>query len=73
MIAALFHHPVTLPVSVVPWLVVPLCAAVAAVYKTIRVKNLRELPRQLALLMVYIVVGLAMLGAALYLIQEYWP
>jgi 4-hydroxybenzoate polyprenyltransferase len=73
MIAALFYHPVTLPVSVVPWLVIPLCATVAAVYKTIRVKHLRELPRQFAFLMVYVLVGLAALGGALYLIQEYWP
>ncbi len=73
MIATLFVHPLTIPVSAVLWLVIPLCAAVAIVYKAVRVDDLRKLPRQAAFLIGYILVGLAGLGAGLYLIQEYWP
>ena len=41
-----------------PWLVVPLCAAVAIVYKSIRCKPMTRVPREAAGLTVIILLGL---------------
>lgn len=49
------------------WLLPPIALAVAAVYKTIRVKYLADLPRAILLLTLYIVAGSAGLMFALYL------
>lgn len=54
------------------WLVVPLCIVLAVVYKTIRIRNLRRLPLQILSLWVYILVGLAVLAFAFYLLLEYF-
>ncbi len=69
----LFYNPLPLPSSAVLWLVLPLCAAVAIVYKTLRVKDIRRLPLVAAGLMLYISGGLAALGAGLWLLVRYWP
>lgn len=69
---ALFYYPMNLPSNVVLWLVLPLCASVAIVYKAIRVSEVRRLPRAAAVLFLYIVLGLGALGGALYLILQYW-
>jgi len=61
----LFVEPVQLGRDHI-WLVLPLCALVAVVYKTIRVKHLRRLPLQIAALWAYMAVGLAVLAAAFY-------
>jgi len=71
--ATLFYNPMMLRVSTVLWLVIPLCLAVVIVYKTIRVNYLRRLPMQILQLAAYVLVGLAILGTCLYLVQEYWP
>lgn len=68
---ALFYYPMQLPWNLVLWMVLPLCFSVALVYKTIRVTDIRRLPREALGLFLYIVVGLGVLGAALYLILEY--
>jgi hypothetical protein len=73
VIATLFHHPIVLPFGAQLWLVLPLCAVVAIVYKTIRVPDLRHLWRAVAGLMAYMVAGLVVLSAVLWLIDEYWP
>lgn len=73
MPGTLFVNPMTLRAESVLYLVLPLCAAVAIVYKTIRVTHLRRFPKEVAILMLYMVVGLVGLGAALWLVQEYWP
>ncbi len=73
MIATLFYNPMRLSVGTVLWLVIPLCVAVTIVYKTIRTDNLKRLPVQITFLVGYILVGLAVLGVGLYLVQEYWP
>lgn len=69
---ALFYYPMNLPSNLVLWLVLPLCASVAIVYKAIRVHEVSRLPREAAALFLYIVFGLAVLGGALYLILQYW-
>ena len=53
------------------WLILPLLAAVAVVYKTIRVRNLRRLPLQVLGLWAYMLVGLVILSVAFYLLLEY--
>lgn len=71
--AALFYHPMTAPSGWTLWLILPLCLMVAIVYKTIRAQELRTVPRQVTMLMLYIVVGLVALGSALWAFQAYWP
>ncbi len=66
----IFKHPVQLGIDHI-WLVIPLCIVLAVVYKTIRVRHLRQLPLQILGLWAYIFVGLATLAAALWLLLEY--
>jgi hypothetical protein len=73
MIAQLFVHPQAIPFDMILWLLLPLCASVAIVYKTIRVDNLRQLPRQAGILIIFMLAGLVALGAGLWIIHEYWP
>jgi hypothetical protein len=73
MIAELFVNPLILPFSTTLWLLLPLCASVAIVYKAIRVDSLRRLPLQAGVLIVYMLGGLFALGASLWAIHEFWP
>ncbi len=70
MMATLFWHPMTLDSASTIWLLIPLCISVAVTYKTIRVQRLSQLPVQILLLVVFILGGLALLGGALWAIQE---
>ncbi len=54
------------------WLVLPLCAVLAAVYKTIRVKYLRRLPMAILGLWGYMLGGFIVLGVAFWLLVEYF-
>ena len=71
MIALLFYHPMELHSGLLLWLLLPLLAGVAVVYKTVRTQEIRRLP--LETLVAYMLGGLAALGAALWLVQQYWP
>jgi len=73
MIATLFYHPVQLPSSSLLWMILPLLVVVAVVYKTVRAHNVRRLALDTAYLVILMVLGLAGLGGALWLIQRYWP
>jgi hypothetical protein len=68
-----FQNPVPMPASAVLWLVIPLCAAVALVYKTLRTRDVRRLPWEAAGLLLYITAGLVALGAGLWFLVQYWP
>ncbi|HUS90772.1 MAG TPA: hypothetical protein VM695_02940 [Phycisphaerae bacterium] len=68
-----FHNPMTLSFYHELWLLLPLCAAVGVVYKTIRIHDLRHLVREVIFLMLYMVFGLFALAVAIWLIHEYWP
>jgi len=68
-----FVNPITVRSDAVLWLVLPLIASVAIVYKTIRTRDLRRLPIQIVGAVVYMVVGLTGLCALLWLIGTYWP
>ena len=70
---ALFDNPTILTFDGLLWLVLPLCASVAVVYKTVRVEHLRRLHVEILVLIAYMVGGLAALGAGLWAVYEYWP
>jgi hypothetical protein len=64
-----FLHP--LPAWHVWYLLaVPLCAAVAVVYKAIRCKSMRKVPREAAKATVWILVGLVGAAVALLVVVE---
>lgn len=73
MLAMLFYNPMVIPWDATLWLLAPLCAAVAIVYKTVRINDVRRLPLQTAILLAYMMGGLSVLGAVLWLILKYWP
>lgn len=50
-----------------PWLMLPLCLAVAVVYKSIRCKSMRDVPRQAGELTLVIVLSMAAAAVALAL------
>jgi hypothetical protein len=63
--------------DVSPWLgwlrlvwAVPLCMAIAIVYKTLRLENLRRLPISAAALTITILLGMAVVGIALLALHE---
>lgn len=69
----LFYHPMTLNTSVQLWLLLPLLASVAIIYKTVRTDALGRLHIQVLSAIAYMVAGLAGLALALWLVHEYWP
>ena len=69
----LFYYPRMLSFNSQIWLLLPMCAAVTLVYKTVRTQSLRRLPQEALAAFAYVLGGLAVLGAALWLLQEYWP
>ena len=74
MIAQLFVKPIEISFQSAMWYIIPLCAAVAIVYKTIRTDDIRKVPRAAAvLLFVFILPGLALMAAALWAIHAWWP
>ena len=58
-----------LPIWVKPWfwplLLLPLCLAVAVVYKSVRCRYVSQVPREATVLFVTIVVGMILAAAAL--------
>ncbi len=73
MIAELFVHPCVIPYHMTLLLLPPLCILVAIVYKTVRVRELRMLPKQAGILILYMLGGLFALGLGLWAIQEFMP
>ena len=70
LLATLFVNPIEMGRNHI-FLVAPVLAVVALVYKTIRVKHLRDLPLQVVSVWATMLVGLAVLCAALYFLIEY--
>jgi hypothetical protein len=68
-LASLMVNPLQIPSWLALWLILPLCLCVAVVYKTIRTRDLRRLPRDLVVLMAYVGGGLCGLAVLLWLIQ----
>ncbi|MDP6047491.1 MAG: hypothetical protein QGG25_17910 [Phycisphaerae bacterium] len=73
MIAELFVHPLIVPFHMTLLLLPPLCVLVAIVYKTVRVHDLRMMPKQAGILIIYMLAGLTALGAGLWAIHEFMP
>ena len=48
-----------------PWLLVPLCLVVSVVYKSIRCKSMRDVPREAGVLTLVIIVCMVAASAAL--------
>ncbi len=48
-----------------PALLLPLCAAVAVVYKSIRCREMSEVPREALILFIFIVAGMVLTAGAL--------
>lgn len=71
MIGLLFQNPVQLS-SQTLWMVVPVCVAVAAVYKTLRTRSLHRLPMEILQLSLYMLLGVAGLVAGFWLIVISW-
>ena len=67
----LFYNPMTLEYDQLLWLLLPLCASLAIVYKTVRTTNLRRLPLEALALFGYLILGMVGLGAGLWLITKY--
>lgn len=70
---ALFYKPMVLSADSQLWPLLPLCAAVAIVYKTVRTEDLKRLGLQILLLITYMIGGLVALGLGLWLLHTYWP
>lgn len=53
-----------------PWLLLPLCLAIAVVYKSIKCRTMRQVPREAAVLMAWIVAGMVIAAVGLALLVE---
>ena len=65
-----YHKPFLQPLPVWndwqwPWLLVPLCVGVAVVYKSIKCRYVRQIPREATVLTVWILLGMASAAAVL--------
>lgn len=69
-LADLFVHSMSLPSNTL-WFAVPVSLAVAVVYKTLRVRTLRQLPREIALLSAYILAGMGALMLGLWVLVQW--
>ncbi len=70
VLAGLFTSAIELQGPQRFFLMFPLCLAIAIVYKTIRLDDLRELPKAAAVLWVTIVIGMCVVGGGLWLAFE---
>ncbi|NLW86074.1 MAG: hypothetical protein GXY38_04305 [Planctomycetes bacterium] len=69
----LLKYPMTLPPYGQLWLLLPLLAAVAVVYKTVRAEDVRRIWLESLLLFAYMLGGLVVLGAILWAVISFWP
>lgn len=53
-----------------PLLLIPLCVAVSIVYKSIKCRSMRDVPRQAAEITVWIILGMVVAGAVLVVIVK---
>ncbi len=59
-----FVHPAPLW-NVWYWLLLPLCAAISIVYKSVKCRHMRQVPREAAIIFFWILAGMAAAAAAL--------
>jgi len=70
VVAGLFTTAIKLQGPERFFLMFPLCLSIAIIYKTIRLENLRDLPKAAAVLWVTIVIGMCVVGGGLWLAFE---
>lgn len=63
-----FTHPMDIPPGLILWLAIPLCFSVAVIHRTLRVSDLDQLPRRVAILTAEIVLGLGALALVAWLV-----
>ena len=68
-----FKYPVMLGPYAQLWLLWPLLAAVAIIYKALRAKSPRTIPLETIKLLGYMAGGVIVLGAVLWAINSFWP
>lgn len=66
ILATLWVNPMQLPTAGQLWFAIPLCLAVALVYKTVRTESLRAIPWQTAKLTAYLLGAMALLTAGIW-------
>ncbi len=66
----LFVSPLKLPAGARLWMMLPLVACVALVYRATRARDVRRMPRATVLTFVNIVVGMALIAVAFYLVHS---
>ena len=64
--AWLFVHPLQVPISARLWLLLPLVACVAAVYRATRVRTVQEMPRATVITFISILAGMGAIAIAFY-------
>ncbi|MCD4825983.1 MAG: hypothetical protein K8S55_15435 [Phycisphaerae bacterium] len=67
----IFYNPMTFSPHAALWLVLPVCLAVAMVYRTLRIGDIRQLPIRILALWGYIIGGLALLGGGFWLLLRF--
>jgi len=72
----LFINPLDLPDGARMWMLLPLVACVATVYRATRARHPREMPRATVITFVNIVVGMALIAAGFYglhlAVRRFW-
>lgn len=65
-----FVHPLTLPPGARLWMLLPLVACIAVVYRATRARTLGELPRATVITFINIVVGMWGIALAAYALHQ---
>jgi hypothetical protein len=53
-----------------PWLLVPLCIGIAIVYKSIKCRTMKQVPKEAAILTLWILAGMALVAIGLAIAVE---
>jgi hypothetical protein len=65
----LFVHPLSLPAGARFWMMLPLVACVATVYRACRARSPGDLPKATVLSFVTIIAGMAAIAAGFYVVH----
>lgn len=68
-LAWLFINPIDLPSGTRFWMMLPLVACVATVYRATRVRRAEDMPRSTFMTFLNIVVGMTLIAAAFYAVH----
>ena len=68
-LAWLFINPLELPSGARLWMLLPLVACVATVYRATRARSVRDMPRATVLTFLNIVVGMALIAVGFYVLH----